>query len=53
MTTEKENIIYPSSSSLNLCLFYGILNALPTENLKNAFCGGEIEAEKFISMASK
>ena len=51
--TEKENIIYPSSSKLNLCLFYGILNALPTENLKNAFCGGGREAEKFISMASK
>ena len=51
--TEKENIVHPSNSSLSLCLFYGILNALSTASLKNAFCGGEIEAEKIMSMTSQ
>ena len=51
--TDKENILHPSNSNLNLCLFYSILNALPTASLKIAYCGGGIEAEKFIGITSQ
>ena len=46
-------IVHPSKSNLNLCLFYEIFNALPTERQKKAFGGGGVEAEFFMRMTSQ
>ena len=51
--TETEVIVHPSKSNLNLCLFYGIFNALPTEQQKKAFCGGGVEADFFMRVTSQ
>ena len=42
-----EEFLHPEKASANLCMFFSILNALPTKELKAAFCGNEDGSQKF------